>query len=159
MASAIARGVASRLRSDNTFPVVIDGDGAMLMGINCLLLEQEVNGTAILHIVANDHAYASTGGQDVPVSAARICALASAAGYTYAVTAVDFDELEMALGHGEEQVRRGHSALIDCVVSPGPPPPARVDTPLPRLAEQFIAYCSQSPTAVGPYLSRVAQQH
>lgn len=144
MASAIARGVASRQAATGRFPVVVDGDGALLMGVHCLLLEEEANNSAILHVVANDATYASTGGQAVPASSSRICALASAAGYAYTSKTDDIDSVTTALNEAEEHVLCGNSALIDCQVMSGPAPSARVHLSLPRLAQQFAAYCEET---------------
>ncbi|WP_411969197.1 thiamine pyrophosphate-dependent enzyme [Paucibacter sp. B2R-40] len=140
MASAVGRGVASRLGTSARYPVIVDGDGAVLMGLHCLLLEREAP-SAILHIVANDSTYASTGGQQVPASIDAICDLARAAGYGFV------KELHMASSTFAESlpaavsaVLGGNSALLNCHVDPGPSPLVRVDLPLPDIAMQFKAF-------------------
>ncbi|MGN8276081.1 thiamine pyrophosphate-dependent enzyme [Pseudomonas sp. SMV71] len=140
MASAIGRGVVRGLGSGSRHPVIVDGDGAMLMGLHCLLLEQET-ASAILHIVANDSSYASTGGQDIPPSVDSICDLARAAGYGFVTelktSATTFAE---ALPVAAAAISGGSSALLNCRVQPGPDPVGRIGLSLPDIARQFQAF-------------------
>ena len=142
MAAAIARGVSSRWSDPGRAPVVLDGDGAVLMGLHGLLLEQETTGCPILHLVADDAAYASTGSQAVPSSRRRIRDLADAAGYTRpALVSGDEVDLERVLDTADATVAGGRSTLVQCLVRSGPPPRARVESALPAVAEAFGSFC------------------
>ncbi|MEN4892415.1 thiamine pyrophosphate-dependent enzyme [Erwinia billingiae] len=136
MAAAIGRGVASGFRSAK-FPVVVDGDGAMLMGLHSLLLEMEA-GDKILHIVANDCSYTSTGGQGMPDSVQAISAFARAAGYCF-VRDVNADEatLPSTLDSASAAVLEGGSAFLNVYVESGPPPQERISLTLPEVAKRF----------------------
>ncbi|WP_397458493.1 thiamine pyrophosphate-dependent enzyme [Pseudomonas asplenii] len=140
MASALGRGVATRLGTNARFAVIVDGDGAMLMGLHCLLLEQEVP-SAILHIVANDSSYASTGGQQAPASVGNLCSLACAAGYGFVkelkAPGTSFAE---TLSSAVPIVMNGNSAFINCHVEPGPAPVGRINLALADIATQFKAF-------------------
>lgn len=142
MAAAIARGVSSRWSDPERAPVVLDGDGAVLMGLHGLLLEQETTGCPILHLVADDAAYASTGSQAVPSSRRRIRDLAGAAGYARPTLASgDGVDLERVLDTADATVAGGRSTLVQCLVRSGEPPLARVESALPAVAEAFGSFC------------------
>ena len=146
MASAVGRGIVAQLDSRSRYPVIVDGDGAMLMGIHCLLLEQETPGS-ILHIIANDGSYSSTGSQEVPSSSAAICGMASAAGYGL-IRQLRTPELNLdeSLSAARFTVLAGSSALLNCHVQAGPEPLGRIDLPLPDIARQFQTFAAnQSP--------------
>lgn len=145
MASAVGRGVARRLGAGSRHPVIVDGDGAMLMGLHCLLLEHETD-SAILHIIANDSGYSSTGGQDVPSSVDAICDLARAARYGF-VTELQTSAAMFAetLPAAVATVSSGRSALLNCHVQPGPDPLGRIGLPLPDVARQFQAFIKSCP--------------
>lgn len=145
MASAVGRGVARGLGAGFRHPVIVDGDGAMLMGLHCLLLERETD-SAILHIVANDSSYSSTGGQHVPSSVDAICDLARAARYGF-VTELQTSVTTFAetLPAAVAAVSGGSSALLNCHVQPGPDPLGRIGLPLPDIARQFQAFVKYCP--------------
>ena len=141
MASAIGRGLASALGAGSRYPVVIDGDGAVLMGIHGLLLEDE-SGGGILHIIANDAAYTSTGAQAVPSSVGRICNIARAAGYDYVKEIGQLAELKESLASADPLVRQGGSAFLNCHITAGPDPFGRIDVPLVDVASRFRGFTS-----------------
>lgn len=140
-ASALARGVAAGWSGAGK-PVVVDGDGAFLMGAQSLLLELETPGTDIVHVVANDQAYASTGAQPIPRSVDVISELALAAGYGSSTTLSDVDDLRSALSRGQEEPG---SHLLNVMVTSGAPPASRVDRPCGDIARGFETFIGNGP--------------
>ncbi|MGV2876690.1 thiamine pyrophosphate-dependent enzyme [Pantoea vagans] len=139
MAAAIGRGVASGYKTTK-FPVVVDGDGAMLMGLHSLLLELEA-GDQILHIIANDCSYTSTGGQMVPESVQSLSAFARAAGYGF-VRDMKADEviLRSTFDEASAAVLEGGSAFLNVYVEAGPQPEERISLTLPEVAKRFTDF-------------------
>jgi len=139
MAAAIGRGVASGYKTSK-FPIVVDGDGAMLMGLHSLLLELEA-GDQILHIIANDCSYTSTGGQGVPESVHSLSAFARAAGYGYVRDMkAEEDTLLSTLDEASATVLNGGSAFLNVYVEAGPQPEQRISLTLPEVAKRFSAF-------------------
>lgn len=140
-ASAIARGI-SMASPTSPMPVVVDGDGAFLMGLHSLSLEKEIVPSPIIHVVANDLLYASTGGQCVPASVRDIDVYARAAGYPSIEHVTTADGLASVLK--EERAREAGSLLINAEVEPGPPPPARISVPASQIAERVSEFLAKS---------------
>ena len=130
-AIAIATGIA---RSDTSKKVVcLDGDGAVLMHMGSL-----VGGAScrnLIHVVFNNQAHDSVGGQPTHADALDLCGLARSCGYAYTGSASTFEEIASEL---KEMLSRGsEAAFLEIVIAPG----AR--TNLPRPADLPSEYSAQ----------------
>lgn len=115
--SQIALGVALEKR-DRTV-VCLDGDGAVLMHLGGLATIGSLAPANYRHIVLNNGAHDSVGGQPTVAFQVDLCGVARACGYRTVVRAITEQELEAALpevlsGDGpallEVRVRRGNRA-------------------------------------------------
>lgn len=92
-AAQIAVGIA-RAKAD-LLVVCIDGDGAALMHTGALALSSGCPN--LLHIVINNQAHDSVGGQPTPQERIDFCALGTALGYQHVASARDEPSLRQAL--------------------------------------------------------------
>jgi len=101
-ASLIALGVALE---QPTRPVYcVDGDGAVLMHMGALATIAQLRPKAFKHVVLNNGAHDSVGGQPTVAFAVDLCAIARAAGYvkaTCVTTEAELDAELAALATGE----------------------------------------------------------
>jgi sulfopyruvate decarboxylase subunit beta len=97
LAGAIGLGLAMAVPHRRV--VVIDGDGNLLMGLGCLPMVAERAPERFLHLVLDNQAYASTGGQRSITDTVDLAAVAAGAGYRHVRTAIDSPGLEAALDH------------------------------------------------------------
>src|SRR5215468_1502880 len=115
-ASAIGFGVAHALPRQPV--VVIDGDGAALMKLGGLATIGLYQPSNLLHIILDNEAHDSTGGQQTASGVVRFTAIAAAANYRLAFAADRSEEIREAvrlLRH-----RRGPS-LLHVKIKPGSP--------------------------------------
>lgn len=94
-ASPFGLGVALARQDKNI--VVIDGDGALLMRMGTLAMNGYYGGPNFLHIVLDNQAYESTGGQQSISHNVDFVTIASACGYTTARYIHSLDELNDAI--------------------------------------------------------------
>ncbi|MEC5341257.1 phosphonopyruvate decarboxylase [Brenneria populi] len=111
-ASQIALGIA--LANPQRRVVCLDGDGAMLMHLGGLTNTARVNN--ILHIVINNGAHASVGGQPTMAAHLRLADIAKASGYSHAQTVTAPQELSRALAHA---LSRRQNAFIEVLCRAG----------------------------------------
>jgi phosphonopyruvate decarboxylase len=115
-ASAIAFGVAHALPKQPV--VVIDGDGAALMKLGVLATIGFYQPSNLLHIILDNQAHDSTGGQQTASAIVRFAAIAAAANYRSAF-AVDRPE---EIGEAVRLLRhRGGPSLLHVKIQPGSP--------------------------------------
>jgi len=114
-ASQIALGIALTREDRPTW--VLDGDGSLLMHMGSLAVIAEHAPSSFLHIVLNNGAHDSVGGQPTPTTSVDFVALALAAGYRSARAASTEHELSTAI----EAVPEG-PALIEVRVARGSRP-------------------------------------
>jgi sulfopyruvate decarboxylase subunit beta len=134
LAANIGTGIAQMLGQT---VVVVDGDGSLAMNPSCLLAAGALQGLPLLHIVLDDGAYASTGGQASPTSHIDFGALAESCGYAATYRVASAGDLTR---HVSNAVISGCRAptLLHCVVvadSAGPPP--RIEADLADHAQRF----------------------
>ena len=112
--SSVALGVA--LEKPEKTVYCIDGDGAAIMHLGALAVIGTVKPENFIHIVINNAAHESVGGQ--PTAAGKIClaAVARDCGYRYTATVSDEQGLTSAL---EEAKRAGGPAFIEAVCAVG----------------------------------------
>jgi phosphonopyruvate decarboxylase len=120
-AIAIATGIA---RSENSKKILcLDGDGALLMHMGSLVSSASCRN--LVHVVFNNHAHDSVGGQPTQADALDLCGLARSCGYAYASSAISYEEIERSL----EEISRlePNAAFLEIVIAPG----ARSNLPRP----------------------------
>jgi phosphonopyruvate decarboxylase len=112
--SSIAAGIASA--RPNARVVCLDGDGALLMHLGALPINARLAPPTFVHIVLNNAAHDSVGGQPTVAGTIDLLQLARAAGYARAVRVTPGDELRRLLVEASDagpcfveiRVRRGH---------------------------------------------------
>jgi thiamine pyrophosphate-dependent acetolactate synthase large subunit-like protein len=101
----LAGGVAAGylLARACTGAIVLEGDGNHLMGWGCAQLISDL-GLPVIHIVACNGIYQSTGGQRIPGQPQpdRVRAAAAALGYTCGIPARTNRDLRIALSHASD---------------------------------------------------------
>ncbi len=85
---------------------VLEGDGSALMSMGTLALIASQRPTNLLHIILDNEAYESTGGQPSISSAVDLTEVGKSCGYGHVVRADEIEDLE--------------GALLECGSRPGP---------------------------------------
>ena len=122
-ASQIALGIALSKPDKKIF--CIDGDGAAIMHLGGLTTIGTQKPKNMVHIVLNNGAHDSVGGQPTVGRKINLCAVAQACGYDKVVSVKTIEELETQL---EYLYSAGGSFLIEVLVSKG----ARADLGRPK---------------------------
>jgi phosphonopyruvate decarboxylase len=133
-ASSVALGLA--LAQPRRRVVVLDGDGALIMRLGALTTIGYERPTNLLHIVLDNQAHESTGGQSTVSHSVDFCAIAAACGYSNLTRAQTPDELA-------ELVRRHDSALTFAHVPIKPGTPDKLPRPAigpAEVAERLRAF-------------------
>ncbi len=115
-ASQIALGIA--LQKPNRRIVVFDGDGALLMHMGSMAIIGEYNLANLVHIVFNNGAHDSVGGQPTVGQEIDIEVIAKAVGYEDMITVDNQMSLMAAMNHVNCAVIEGTS-LINVLVHKG----------------------------------------
>lgn len=136
LAASIGLGVA--LARPERRVVVIDGDGNLLMGLGSLPMVAERAPARFLHVVLDNQAYASTGGQRAITDTVDLAALARGAGYPH-VRRVDA-EADLSAALDDLLAAEGPAFLLVKVDAVDPAPPApRVSHAPEQIAHRFRA--------------------
>ncbi len=106
--SSIALGIASAMPKQKIW--CIDGDGALLMHMGAIAVIGEISPDNLVHIVINNEAHETVGGQPTAAGAVDIAAAAKACGYPYAVCVDSFEDLDREL---DKTKTAGHLCLIE----------------------------------------------
>ncbi len=93
--SSIALGIAMQRPDKKVW--IIDGDGAVLMHMGAMALIGSLKTKNIVHVVINNGAHESVGGQPTIISNVDLISIARACGYPYAICVDDFKDLEREL--------------------------------------------------------------
>jgi len=115
-ASAIGFGVAHALPRQPV--VIIDGDGAALMKLGVLATIGFYQPSNLLHIILDNEAHDSTGGQQTASGILRFAAVAAAANYRSAFTADRPQEISEAVRLLRNQPG---PSLLQVKIQPGSP--------------------------------------
>jgi len=123
--------------------IVVDGDGALLMKLGSLATIGSLAPTNLHHIVLDNGAHESTGGQPTPSPAVDFALMAIAAGYRSAATVSDPKEL---LAMAERQLSSDGPTLLRVMITTG----ARDDLGRPKLSPRdnylrFSAFLAGKP--------------
>jgi phosphonopyruvate decarboxylase len=96
--------------------VVLDGDGALLMKMGSLATIGSLGANNYHHVVFDNGAHDSTGGQPTPSPSVDFASMALACGYRYAETISDIDKLEATL---ERHLETDGPTLLRVVIRTG----------------------------------------
>lgn len=137
--SSIALGIALQRSEKRVW--VIDGDGAVLMHMGSLAVLGEAKPKNLVHVVINNEAHETVGGQPTAARSADLTAIARACGYPKAVCVNNLEELDAEL---EEARGAGELRFIEAKCAIG----ARSDLGRPTTAarenkENFMAYLTR----------------
>lgn len=113
-ASSIALGVALNKPQKKVW--CIDGDGALLMHMGAMPVIAKLAPNNLIHIVINNGAHESVGGQPTVMENIRISEIAKACGYRNAVTVNDFRQLDLAVDAAR---KRNELSLIEVITAIG----------------------------------------
>ncbi|MEU4656338.1 phosphonopyruvate decarboxylase [Streptomyces sp. NPDC023723] len=132
-ASAVALGVA--LNAPTRQVVVLDGDGAALMRLETMATIGRTAPPNLLHVLLDNEAYESTGGQPTGSAAVDFTEIAAASGYCSATEVTGEQGLRAALA---EQLRhRGPSLIRVRIRAHSDPRLGRPALPPPASATRF----------------------
>ena len=95
--SSLGLGLALQQRARTMW--VIEGDGSALMSLGTLPLIASCRPSNLIHIVLDNEAYESTGGQPTITATVDLAALAQSAGYPVVQRVADPTALDSALEH------------------------------------------------------------
>ncbi len=115
--SSIALGLALA-RPDKKI-IALDGDGAFLMRLGAIATNAYYAPDNMLHILLDNQAHDSTGGQATVSTIVRFTEMVAAAGYKHSVYVHDLDELERAVN---EWKQNGGLTFLYIKMSKGSPP-------------------------------------
>ena len=90
-ASQIAAGIA--IEQPNRKVLCIDGDGALLMHTGSLAISADCNN--LIHVLLNNEAHDSVGGQPTKGSFLKFSNIAQSFGYGTSITVLDLDQLRV----------------------------------------------------------------
>lgn len=99
--SSIALGIAMQRPDRKVW--VIDGDGAVLMHMGSLAVLGAKKPKNLVHIVINNGAHETVGGQPTALAGADLVTIARGCGYPSALRVTDFDALDAALGDAKSR--------------------------------------------------------
>jgi phosphonopyruvate decarboxylase len=137
--SSIALGLA--LARPDKKVIALDGDGAVIMRLGSLTTNAFYAPNNLLHIVIDNGAYDSTGGQPTVSDNVDFPGLANACGYPAATGA---HTLESLVGRLEQWVRTPRLTLLHVRVQKGAAPNLqRPSLPPYRIKERFMAFAAQ----------------
>jgi phosphonopyruvate decarboxylase len=137
-ASAIGFGVAHALPKQPV--VVIDGDGAALMKLGVLATIGFYQPSNLLHIILDNEAHDSTGGQQTASGIVRFASIAAAANYRSAFAVDRAEELREAV---RRLRHRPGPSLLHVKIQPGSPENlGRPTVPPHEVKERFIQFLS-----------------
>jgi phosphonopyruvate decarboxylase len=114
-ALGIALGVAWQSRQDPIF--VLDGDGALIMRLGSLVTAGALRRSNLVHVVLDNGAYASTGGQPTASAGVDFSAVARACGYRRTARCLGVGGLAEAMEWARYSASEG-PALLHVQMSP-----------------------------------------
>ena len=126
-ASSLALGMALQ-RPERQF-ICLDGDGAALMHLGAMAVIGAKRPANLLHIVINNQAHESVGGQPTVADSADLCGIARACGYPWVARARNLEEVEAAF---RGALAAGQCAFIEAEAAIG----ARADLGRPTSTPQ-----------------------
>lgn len=98
--SSIALEIA--VQKPNSRIWIIDGDGAALMHLGSMALLGANKPKNVVHVIINNGAHETVGGQPTVMSEVDICKVAEGCGYPLVTSVSTFEALDKALAHAKE---------------------------------------------------------
>lgn len=139
-ASAIGFGVAHALPEQPV--VVIDGDGAALMKLGSFATIGSYQPHNFLHVILDNEAHDSTGGQQTASATVRFAEVAAAANYRYAFAANEREDIRAAV---RELRQRSGPSLLHVKIRAGSPEKLGRPTVKPHeVKERFAEFLKQA---------------
>lgn len=93
--SSIALGIALKKKNRNVF--CFDGDGALLMHMGVLATIGDLKLRNFKHVIFNNYAHDSVGGQPTSTENINISSIAKSCGYAYTATAASKEEIQQEI--------------------------------------------------------------
>ena len=115
LASAMGLGLAIQAPHKRVF--ILEGDGSALMSLGTLPLIASEAPSNLAHIILDNEAYESTGGQPSISSKFDLAETAASAGYPWTRRVEDIEELESALTEAKNNGRLS-LVLVKCGIAP-----------------------------------------
>jgi len=135
LAPAIGLGLALRKRSRRV--LVLDGDGALLMGLGVLAMVAAFAPSHFHHVVFDNGAYASTGHQPTPAPQAPLDNLALSSGYRWAARVMEDAGLLSSFRAFQAQAGPAF-LLVKCVEDRTIPPAPRIPRAPPEVTRRVM---------------------
>ena len=135
LASSIGLGLA--LMQEGKKVIVLDGDGNILMNLGSLATIGQVGPKNLIHIVLDNEAHDTTGGQPTASRTAKLVNVAKACGFRFAIEVRDGDSLKKALKKAYSI--KGPSFILVKVEKGGLPVP-RVPYSPEQIRERFKSF-------------------
>lgn len=132
LASAIGLGLALCLPAKRI--VVIDGDGSALMGMGATAIIGHYSPANLVHIVLDNEACDSTGGQQAVAATARLDEVAAAVGYRVSSRVAAVAELRKVLG---DALEAGPALIVAKIEDGALPEVGRVSHTPPEIANRL----------------------
>ena len=138
-ASAIGLGIARALPRQRV--IVLDGDGAALMKLGALATIGHYQPERLVHIVIDNEAHDSTGGQATVSSTVDFARVAAAANYRHVFSAERAADLDACLA---EMLRVPGPSLLHLKIRPGSPEKLGRPTVKPHeVKERFMHFLAE----------------
>jgi len=142
MGSASAIGLGAALNTTRTI-VVLDGDGAALMRLGTMATVGRVGPPNLVHIILDNQAHDSTGGQPTGSEAINFSAVAAACGYA---SATSCDNVSAAIETLEKCLAGSGPHLLHIRIKPGSLTGLGRPAPQPHdVARRFQAFLKSHP--------------
>ena len=117
MGLASAMGLGLAIQAPNKRVFILEGDGSALMSLGTLPLIASEAPPNLVHIILDNEAYESTGGQPSISSRFDLAQTAGAAGYPWTRQVQDIEELESALTEAKKSGKLS-LILVKCGIAP-----------------------------------------
>ena len=142
MGTAASMGLGIALSKPETRVVVFDGDGSILMGLGVLAMIGSLKPANLVHVLFDNEAFASTGGQPTYSSSVALDRLAEGAGYAAVRRVGSAEELRSQWAQ-LRGVRGPVFLLVKCRQDSGPPA-ERVRLQPEEITNRMVRYLDES---------------
>jgi phosphonopyruvate decarboxylase len=139
-ASAIGLGIAHALPRQRV--IVLDGDGAALMKMGTIATIGHHQPERLMHIILDNEAHDSTGGQSTVSSTVDFARIAAAAGYRQVFSAERGEDLDASIA--EMRANRGPSLLHLKIRGGSPEKLGRPTVKPPAIKERFMQFLASN---------------
>ena len=114
--SSFGLGLALTVPDRRVF--VLEGDGSALMSLGTLALIAVESPLNLVHVVLDNEAYESTGGQPSISAGVSLAEVGRSCGYKRVTQVSDVDALDGALANGTGGVAGPHLIIVKCSIAP-----------------------------------------